>query len=105
MAHTKIHTRPAVRSQPHSRKGIVAGADVGLGFEWRTAYTSSGFSASLDRSWLVRSGQCEMAGADSCSGRCVPWEISGAVVPHSQGRNDRRRDEVEGNRRDAYEPE
>ena len=60
----------------------------------RAAHQAPGRSASPDRSGLVWRAEREVAVADPRAGGSVPRQVPGALVPHAQGRDDRRRDEV-----------
>ena len=51
--------------------------------------------------WLRRRER-EMAVADPRAGGSLPGQLRGPLVPHAQGRNDRRRNEVGGNRDFAH---
>ncbi len=53
-----------------------------------------GSPAAPDRARLVRRAEREVARPDSRAGGSVPRQVPGALVPHPQGRDDRRRDEV-----------
>ena len=47
-------------------------------------------------------GERQMARADPRAGRAVPRQVPGALVPHAPRRDDRRRDEVGGDRRSRH---
>ena len=54
---------------------------------------------------LVRRREREVAVGDPRAGRAVPRQVPGALVPHAEGRDDRRRDEVERDRRHPHAAE
>ena len=83
------------RSLPRE-KALVARAASGLRVERRTAHPPPGLPAAPARSWLVRRGPRQMALQHPRSGRAVSRKVPGPLVPHVERRNDRRRDEVEG---------
>ena len=60
----------------------------------RAADAASGSAAAPDRARLVRRAEREVAVADPRAGGSVPGQVPGPLVPHAQGRDDRRRDEV-----------
>ena len=62
---------------------------------------ASGVAAPPARAGLVRRGERQVALADPRAGRRVPRQVPGALVPHAARRDDRRRDEVDGDRRHA----
>src|SRR5207244_1226804 len=95
VAHAEIQVGATVRPEPATREGDVVATVPGLRAEQRTAHASSRFPAATDRAGMVRRGQCQVALPDPRPGRSVPRQISSALVPHIEGRNDRRRDEVE----------
>ena len=103
--HREVHRRPAVRPEPDSRAGAVAGPLPGLGAQRRAADPAPGLAAAAARPGLVRRRQRQVARADSPAGRAVPGQVPGALVPDAEGRDDRRRDQVEGNRRHAHAAE
>ena len=81
----------------HAREGAVGRAVPRLGAERRAAHQAPGLAAAPDRAGLVRRRQREVAVADPRAGRRLPRQVPGALVPHAARRDDRRRDEVEGN--------
>ena len=105
VAHAEVQARSAVRPQPQSREGDVGRTVPRLGAERRAAHEASGLAAASARAGLVRRRERQVAGADPRAGRRLPGQVPGALVPHAARRDDRRRDEVEGDRRHAHEAE
>jgi DMSO/TMAO reductase YedYZ molybdopterin-dependent catalytic subunit len=80
----KIHGGLQFRPESSARKSVVGGSVPGLGAERGTADEASGRAAEADCSGLVRRCQRQMAFTDSRSGRAVPWQVSGSLVPHGE---------------------
>ena len=64
-----------------------------------------GIPAAADHPRLVRRGEREMAVRNQRPGGCVPGQVAGAQLPHPQGRDDQRRDEVGRERDQPHAPE
>ena len=90
----QVQGRAAVRPQPVAREGDVARAVPGLRAERRTADAPPGLAAAAARARMVRRGQRQMALGNPRPGRAVPRQVPGPLVPHLEGRDDRRRDEM-----------
>src|SRR5580765_5519126 len=105
MAHAEVQDRCAVWPFAEPRESVVGGTVPRLRAEWRTADQAPGCAVAIAGTWLVRRREREMAVADSRPGGRVSRQVSGALVSHRARRNDRRRDEIHGEGRHAYEPE
>ncbi len=89
------------RSLPRDR-ALVTRAVPRLRAQWRAAEQTPGIPAATDQPGLVRRAQRQVAGRDPRAGRSVSRQVPGALVSHAQGRDDQRRDEVDGDRDHAH---
>ena len=99
VAHAEVQARAAVRPQPAARQGAVGRAVPRLRAERRAAHPAPGLPAAPARAGLVRRRQREVAVARSTR-RQIPYlgKFQARWYRTAQGRDDRRRDEVEGDR-------
>ena len=78
----EIQGRTAVRPQPVARPRVVGRTVSRLRAERRAAHEAPGLTAPPDRAGMVRRLQRQVALADPRSGRAIPRQVPGALVPH-----------------------